>query len=59
MAAKDQTEIGERGATLSGGQKARISLARAIFSSKDVYLLDDVLASLDQKVYLLVDKRLQ
>ncbi|WKY15179.1 hypothetical protein Q1695_000569 [Nippostrongylus brasiliensis] len=50
LAAGDQTEIGERGATLSGGQKARVSLARAIFAHKDIYLLDDVLASLDKKV---------
>ncbi|CAI4226961.1 unnamed protein product [Auanema sp. JU1783] len=50
MTAKDKTEIGERGATLSGGQKARISLARALFAHKDIYLLDDVLASLDKNV---------
>lgn len=43
-------QIGERGTTLSGGQKARLSLARALFSNKDIYLLDDVLASLDRKV---------
>ncbi|VDO55757.1 unnamed protein product [Haemonchus placei] len=50
LAAGDQTEIGERGATLSGGQKARVSLARAIFAHRDIYLLDDVLASIDKKV---------
>ncbi|KHJ94677.1 ABC transporter, ATP-binding protein [Oesophagostomum dentatum] len=50
LAAGDQTEIGERGATLSGGQKARVSLARAIFAHKDIYLLDDVFSSLDKKV---------
>lgn len=43
-------QIGERGATLSGGQKARVSLARAIFAHKDIYLLDDVFSSLDKKV---------
>ncbi|KAG9314746.1 P-loop containing nucleoside triphosphate hydrolase protein [Chiua virens] len=43
----DRTEVGERGVTLSGGQKARITLARAIYSSAQVLLLDDVFAALD------------
>lgn len=47
---KDLTVIGEAGNTLSGGQKTRISLARAIYADKDIYLLDDVLATLDVKV---------
>ncbi|XP_043508427.1 ATP-binding cassette sub-family C member 10 [Frieseomelitta varia] len=47
---KDLTLIGEAGNTLSGGQKTRISLARAIYADKDIYLLDDVLATLDPKV---------
>ena len=41
------TEVGERGLTLSGGQKARITLARAIYSSTEVLLLDDILAALE------------
>ncbi|KAH7912982.1 hypothetical protein BJ138DRAFT_1225912, partial [Hygrophoropsis aurantiaca] len=45
--AGDQTEVGERGLTLSGGQKARITLARAVYSSAQVLLLDDILAALD------------
>ncbi|KAH9939277.1 uncharacterized protein BXZ73DRAFT_76000 [Epithele typhae] len=45
--AGDQTEVGEKGLTLSGGQKARITLARAVYSKADIVLLDDVLAALD------------
>jgi ATP-binding cassette subfamily C (CFTR/MRP) protein 1 len=37
----DKTMIGENGVNLSGGQKARISLARAVYSGADIYLLDD------------------
>ena len=44
------TKIGERGINISGGQKARISLARAIYSDADIYLLDDPLSALDQRV---------
>ena len=45
----DATEIGERGINLSGGQKMRLSLARALYSDADVYLLDDPLAAVDQR----------
>jgi len=44
------SEIGERGITLSGGQKARISLARAVYSDADIYLLDDPLSAVDPDV---------
>ena len=46
----DKSEIGERGVNLSGGQKARVGLARALFADADVYLLDDVLSALDVAV---------
>lgn len=45
-----QTEIGEKGINISGGQKARISLARAVYSNADIYLLDDPLSAVDSKV---------
>ncbi|KAJ2851940.1 hypothetical protein IWW36_000713 [Coemansia brasiliensis] len=46
----DMTEIGEKGINLSGGQKARVSLARAVYSRADVYILDDPLAAVDAHV---------
>ena len=47
---RDLTEIGQRGVILSGGQRARVSLARAIYSDADIYLLDDPLSAVDAKV---------
>ena len=44
------TVIGERGVTLSGGQKARVNLARAVYRNADIYLLDDPLSAVDAAV---------
>ncbi|KAG5204282.1 hypothetical protein JEQ12_002258, partial [Ovis aries] len=46
----DLTEIGDRGTPLSEGQKARVSLARAVYQDADVYLLDDPLSAVDAGV---------
>lgn len=39
----ENTIVGERGAALSGGQKARVNLARCLYRKADIYLLDDPL----------------
>ena len=46
----DKTEINSTNANVSGGQKARISLARCLYKDADLYLLDDPLSSVDSKV---------
>ncbi|KAI8900838.1 P-loop containing nucleoside triphosphate hydrolase protein [Globomyces pollinis-pini] len=45
-----KTQLGENGISLSGGQKARVALARAFYSDSDIYFLDCPLAALDSKV---------
>jgi len=53
----DQTEIGAKGVSLSGGQKARVALARAVYSYTQHVLLDDPLAAVDSHTAKhLVDK---
>jgi ABC-type multidrug transport system fused ATPase/permease subunit len=44
------TEIGEKGINISGGQKARVALARSLYSDKDILLLDDILSAVDVHV---------
>ncbi|KAK0412633.1 hypothetical protein QR680_006320 [Steinernema hermaphroditum] len=50
MPGGDEYVIGDEGSTLSGGQRARLALARAVYQDNDVYLLDDPLASVDAHV---------
>ena len=50
LPAGDETEIGEKGVNLSGGQRHRVALARACYASSDVYLLDDPLSAVDAHV---------
>ncbi|KAJ2468949.1 Multidrug resistance-associated protein 1 [Coemansia sp. RSA 2337] len=46
----DMTMIGERGVNISGGQRARLALARTVYSQADVYILDDPLSAVDAHV---------
>jgi len=50
LPAGDLTEIGEKGINLSGGQKARIGLARAVYSDREIFLMDDPISALDANV---------
>lgn len=46
----ENTQIGEKGINLSGGQRARISVARALYSDAQIYLFDDPLSAVDANV---------
>lgn len=50
MPNRDKTIVGERGVSLSGGQRARINLARAMYRDADIYLMDDPLSAVDTHV---------
>ena len=50
MSSGDATDVGERGAMLSGGQRARVGLARAVYQNKELYLIDDVFSAVDVPV---------
>ncbi|XP_044272820.1 probable multidrug resistance-associated protein lethal(2)03659 isoform X2 [Tribolium madens] len=52
----DNTLVGERGVMLSGGQKARINLARSVYRDADIYLLDDPLSAVDAHVGQIIFK---
>lgn len=43
----DDTQLGDKGVNLSGGQKIRLSIARAMYSNQDIYLFDDPISALD------------
>ena len=46
----DSTIVGEKGVTLSGGQRSRVALARAVYSDTEVVIMDDPLSAVDCKV---------
>ncbi|XP_059595687.1 ABC transporter C family member 13 isoform X4 [Vitis vinifera] len=50
MVGGDMAYIGDKGVNLSGGQRARLALARAIYHGSDIFMLDDVLSAVDTQV---------
>ncbi|CAF3692669.1 unnamed protein product [Rotaria sp. Silwood1] len=53
----DLTIMGDNGVNLSGGQKARVGLARALYADADIYLLDDPLSAVDRTVVKYIYER--
>ena len=45
------TQVSDNGDNLSGGQKARINIARAVYNDADIYILDDPISSVDPIVF--------
>lgn len=54
LALGQETELGEGGVNLSGGQRSRIALARALYNEADIYLFDDPLSALDPRVSMFI-----
>ena len=50
MESGENTNLQESGSNISGGQKARISIARALYEDADIYLLDNPLSALDSQI---------
>ncbi len=58
MPEKERTIIGERGVKLSGGEKQRVSIARAILADKKILILDEATSALDSETEFEIQKDL-